>query len=94
MATSHQGYSNSQAGSDAIVIDLAELLRPDEPSGKSVRDLMQESGLTEHQVRHKLRPMVERGEVECAGTRQEQRIMDGRACQVPVYRLVQNESEG
>ena len=89
MATSHEGYSNSQAGSDAIIVDLTELFRLDEPEGKSVRDLMRESGLTQHQVRHKLRPMVERGEVECAGTRQEQRIMDGRAYQVPVYRLVQ-----
>jgi len=89
MATAHQGNTNSKAGSDPLVIDLTELFKADAPEGKSVRELVKESGLTEHQIRHKLRPMIERGEVECAGTRQEQRIMDGRACQVPVYRMVQ-----
>jgi predicted ArsR family transcriptional regulator len=72
-------------------VDLTELFRTDEPEGKSVRDLMRESGLTEHQVRHKLRPMIERGEVEMAGHRQEQRIMDGRTCQIPVYRLADKQ---
>jgi len=94
MAATHQGNTNSQAGSDPLVIDLTELFKVDAPEGKSVRDLVTESGLTEHQIRYKLRPMVERGEVEYAGTRQEQRIMDGKACQVPVYRMVGGEDDG
>lgn len=85
MATAHQGNSNGQAGSDPIVVDLTELFRQDEPEGKTVDELASENALTVHQVRHRLRALVARGEVEYAGTRAGKRI-DGKTCQVPVYR--------
>ena len=71
---------------------LAELFRQDEPEGKSVSDLVAETGLTEHQVRHKLRSLVETGQVECAGRKQGKR-MDGVTCQLPVYRWIGDKGE-
>ena len=92
MATPYTGNRNGQAGSDAIVVDLTELFRAEDAEGKSVSDLVAETGLTEHQVRHKLRSLVEAGQVECAGRKQGKR-MDGVTCQLPVYRWIGDKAE-
>lgn len=86
MDSTHQGNSNGAARSDAVVVDLAELFRQDDPEGKTVQEISRETGLTHHQVRDRLRPMVERGDVEMVG-RREGRRMDGVRCQLPVYRM-------
>ena len=88
MADTHTRNQGGQAGANQVLeVDLLTLLVPAEVEGMSVRELVQESGMTRAQVTHRLRSLMEAGEVELAGERQAVRPMDGRMCRVPVYRL-------
>jgi hypothetical protein len=56
--------------------------------GFSVSDISRETGVCLTAIRRVIKNMIGEGKAEMSGFRQD-RMMDGRSCRVPLYRLIE-----